>query len=34
MAIDISKLWDFGNPELREERYRSALEAAGSRSTR
>lgn len=28
MAVDIAKLWDFSNPELSEERFRSALDTA------
>ncbi len=28
MAIDISNLWDFNNPELSEQRFRSALPTA------
>jgi len=28
MRIDISKLWDFSDPELSEERFRSTLETA------
>lgn len=30
MAIDISTLWDFNNPELSEERFRSALSTASA----
>ncbi len=30
MKIDISKLWDFGNPELSEQRFRSALVTASA----
>jgi len=30
MAIDISKLWDFNNPEISEQRFRSALSTASA----
>ncbi|MBK9924723.1 MAG: tetratricopeptide repeat protein [Anaerolineales bacterium] len=30
MTIDVSKLWDFGNPELSEQRFRSALATASA----
>jgi tetratricopeptide (TPR) repeat protein len=30
LTIDVSKLWDFNNPELSEERFRSALSTASA----